>query len=55
MEAGTSIGWWQYVGRDGAVVCQDHFGGSAPGPEVMEKFGFTPENIVKKAQEAIAR
>ena len=55
VEAGATMGWWKYVGRDGSVVGIDHFGGSAPGPEVLEKFGFTPENIVKKAQEAIAR
>ena len=55
VEAGATMGWWKYVGRDGAIVGLDHFGGSAPGPEVLAHFGFTPENIVKKAQEAIAR
>ena len=55
VEAGATMGWWKYVGRDGAIVGLDHFGGSAPGPEVLAHFGFTPENIVKKAQEAIAK
>ena len=55
VEAGATEGWWKYVGRDGSVVGLDHFGGSAPGPEVLAKFGFTPENIVKAAQAAIAK
>ena len=55
VEAGATEGWWKYVGRDGGIVGIDHFGGSAPGPVVMEHFGFTPENIVKTAQAAIAR
>ncbi|MGI4756704.1 MAG: transketolase-like TK C-terminal-containing protein, partial [Janthinobacterium lividum] len=55
VEAGATMGWWKYVGRDGGIVGLDHFGGSAPGPEVLEKFDFTPEAIVKSAQKAIAR
>lgn len=55
VEAGATQGWWKYVGRDGSVVGLDHFGGSAPGPEVLAHFGFTPENIVKAAQAAIAK
>src|SRR6201996_3532314 len=55
VEAGATEGWWKYVGRDGAIVGLDHFGGSAPGPEVLAHFGFTPENIVKAAQAAIAK
>jgi transketolase len=55
VEAGATMGWWKYVGRDGSVVGLDHFGGSAPGPEVLAHFGFTPENIVKAAQTAIAK
>ncbi len=55
VEAGATMGWWKYVGRDGSVVGIDHFGGSAPGPEVLAHFGFTPENIVKAAQTAIGK
>ncbi|AFL87316.1 transketolase [Terriglobus roseus DSM 18391] len=55
VEAGATMGWWKYVGRDGSVVGLDHFGGSAPGPEVLAHFGFTPENIVKAAQTAIGK
>ncbi len=55
VEAGSTMGWWKYIGREGYAVGVDHFGASAPGPEVMEKYGFTPEHLVKAAQTAIAK
>ncbi len=55
IEAGATMCWWKYVGRDGQIVGLDHFGGSAPGPEVLKHFGFTPENVVKAAQTAMAK
>ncbi|GAA3770251.1 transketolase [Terriglobus aquaticus] len=55
VEAGASMGWWKYVGRDGQIIGVDKFGASAPGPEVLAKYGFTPENIVKAAQTAMGK
>ncbi len=55
VEAGASMGWWKYVGRHGDVIGIDHFGASAPGPLVMEKFGFTAANIVSHAKVIIER
>ncbi|WP_419804179.1 transketolase [Terriglobus sp.] len=55
VEAGASMGWWKYVGRDGQIIGVDRFGASAPGPEVLAKYGFTPENIVKAAQTAMGK
>jgi transketolase len=49
VEAGVPMGWRQYVGAGGAVIGIDHFGASAPGDLLMEKFGFTAENVVQKA------
>lgn len=43
IEAGTTIGWAKYAD---AHVGIDHFGASAPGPVLFEKFGFTVENVV---------
>ena len=34
------------VGTEGKTITIDHFGASAPGGLVLEKFGFTPENVV---------
>lgn len=50
VEAGSSFGWHKYVGLDGQVIGIDHFGESAPGDLLFEKYGFTVENIVKTAK-----
>ncbi len=50
VEAGISMGWCRYVGAEGDVIGVDRFGASAPGGLVMEKFGFTVENVVSKAK-----
>ncbi|NQU96076.1 MAG: transketolase, partial [Chloroflexi bacterium] len=50
VEAGISTGWQRYVGLDGAVVGIDRFGASAPGQVVMEKLGFTAEQVAAKAR-----
>lgn len=49
IEAGTSMGWHKYTGLDGAIISLDHFGGSAPGNQLFEKFGFNVENLVETA------
>lgn len=53
VEAGVPMGWERYVGSQGAVVGIDHFGASAPGGILMEKFGFTTDTIVSKALEIL--
>lgn len=50
VEAGSSMGWCRYVGSEGDSLSIDHFGASAPGGVVLEKFGYTVDNIVKKAK-----
>lgn len=47
IEAGSKTCWGAYVGFDGAYVTMDNFGASAPAGQLFEKFGFTPENVVK--------
>jgi transketolase len=49
VEAGTAMGWHRWVGDAGAVIGIDRFGASAPGGEVMKRFGFTVENVVETA------
>ncbi|GAB4390059.1 MAG: transketolase [Thermodesulfovibrionales bacterium] len=49
VEAGATLGWHKYVGLKGSVLGLDRFGASAPGGVLFEKFGFTPQNIVKRA------
>ncbi len=50
VEAGTSFGWERYVGRRGALVAKNDFGASAPFKVLLEKFGFTTENVYEKAK-----
>jgi transketolase len=49
VEAGASQGWHRYVGDQGDVIGLDHFGASAPGSVLMREFGFTVENILRRA------
>lgn len=48
VEAGATLGWEKYAGMDGVVIGIDHFGASAPGKVLLEKFGFTAENIMDR-------
>ena len=50
VEAGVSQGWHRYVGSGGDVVAIDRFGASAPGEVVMTEFGYTVENVCKRAK-----
>ncbi|MDR3491390.1 MAG: transketolase [Gammaproteobacteria bacterium] len=49
IEAGVSQGWERYVGDNGDMISVEDFGASAPGPIVMQKYGFTVENVCKRA------
>jgi len=50
VEAGRSLGWERWVGRDGAIISVDRYGASAPGDVVMKEFGFTTDRVVHAAQ-----
>lgn len=55
VEAGVTQGWCKYIGDKGDVIGLDHFGASAPGKVVFEKFGFTVDNVVARAAKLIGR
>jgi len=55
VEAASPMGWHRYVGRQGEVIGIERFGASAPGKVVMEKLGFTSENIVTRARKLLRR
>lgn len=50
VEAGTSFGWHKYIGTEGDAVSIERFGASAPGGVMMEKFGFSVDNVLAKAK-----
>ena len=55
VEPGATISWGKWVGLDGDVLGLDRFGASAPGTTVLEKLGFTDENIATRARALLAR
>jgi transketolase len=50
VEAGATQGWWRYVGDAGDVLGIDHFGASAPGDVNLREFGFTVDEVCRRAQ-----
>jgi transketolase len=53
VEAGVPMGWHKYVGDEGTVIGVTKFGASAPYEVVFKEYGFTVENIMKKAEEML--
>ncbi|MDE2271318.1 MAG: transketolase [Xanthomonadaceae bacterium] len=50
VEAGCSQGWERWVGDGGAALTVNRFGASAPGELVLEKYGFTVDNVIARAK-----
>lgn len=53
IEQAGPLGWDRYVGRNGAKVVMNSFGGSAPLAKLQAKFGFNVENVVKLARQQV--
>ncbi|TXE07803.1 transketolase [Gelidibacter salicanalis] len=50
VEAGSPVGWLKYTTDDGDVIGIDRFGESAPGDDLMKAYGFSVQNVVKRAK-----
>jgi len=50
VEAGATLSMYKYSGLKGDIIGIDRFGASAPGKVNFEKFGFTVDNILKRAK-----
>jgi transketolase len=50
VEAASPLGWDRYVGPDGEVLAMRSFGASAPGGDLMRRFGFTVEHVCEAAR-----
>ena len=50
VEAGSPMGWHKYITDEGDIIGIARFGESAPGEEVMKEYGFSVENVVKRAK-----
>ena len=49
VEAGVSQGWHRYVGDRGDIIAIDKFGASASGDVMLQKYGYTVENVCARA------
>ena len=54
IEAASSFGWDRFIGETGAILSVDTFGSSGNGKKVLEKFGFSVENIENIVKELIS-
>jgi transketolase len=50
VEAGSPLGWRDWVGEAGDIIGITTFGASAPAREVFKHYGFTVENVVARAR-----
>ena len=55
VEAGATMGWYKYIGHNGAVIGLDRFGASAPGPIAMEKLGISVAHVVEQAKKLVKK
>ncbi|CAN5490014.1 transketolase [soil metagenome] len=53
VELGVEQGWSRYTGPKGDMIGIDRFGASAPGEVLLEKYGFTVENVVARARKLL--
>ena len=54
-EAGTTLGWREFVGLDGRIVARREFGASAPLSVLLKEFGFTAEAVAQHGRELLGK
>ncbi|MBF0422133.1 MAG: transketolase [Magnetococcales bacterium] len=50
IEAASPMGWHQWVGLQGKIIGVEEFGVSGPCEQVMQRFGFSKQNVLQIAQ-----
>ena len=55
VEMASTFGWDRYAGPKGKMIGMHTFGASAPLKDLLKKFGFTVENVVAAAKEAMGK
>src|SRR5664280_110192 len=53
VELGVEQGWDRYVGDRGDTLAIDGFGASAPAEVLLDKYGFTVDNVVARARKLL--
>ena len=54
IEAAHPMSWYKWIGDGGVILGLDHFGASAPAPELFQHFGLTVEKVVEAAQTLVS-
>ncbi len=54
VEAGVAQGWERWVGDRGGVIAVEHYGVSALGDSVLERYGFNVDNLVARGKALLA-
>ncbi len=55
VEAGHPMPWYRWVGPRGDIVGIERFGASAPADRLFAEYGFTPQNVVARANAVLER
>jgi len=55
VEAGATLGWYKYVGRNGIAIGIDRFGASAKGDVALEKLGISVGHIIEAAKKLVKK
>ncbi len=55
VEAGSPLGWRDWVGDHGDIIGVTRFGASAPAREMFRHYGFIVENVVEKAKKLLGK
>lgn len=53
IEMASPFGWERYTGDEGDILSVDTFGASGNGNTVVEKYGFTVENVVARVKKLL--
>ncbi|GAA4507217.1 transketolase [Brevibacterium yomogidense] len=54
VEAGIAQSWYRWLGEHGRAVSLEHYGASAAGALLFEKFGFTADAVAEAARDSLA-
>jgi len=55
VEAASPLGWHRWAGDEGTIIGINHYGASAPGEEILMRFGFTAEHVTSAALQLLGR
>ena len=55
VEAGSTLGWAEWVTEDGEAIGMTSFGASGPQKDLYEHFGFTPVHVAARGRTVVER